>query len=77
MLIALLFFFDKLFGHCGFAAALAERLRLSDLALQGSRGYAARGRASRKLNALTESQRLSARTAAKPRQADGVTCKTF
>jgi len=35
-------------AHRGFAAVLAERLRLSDLTLKESRGYAARGRASRK-----------------------------
>jgi len=41
-------FFDNFSAHRGFAAVLAERLRLSDLALKGSRGYAAQGRASRK-----------------------------
>jgi len=35
-------------AHRGFAAVLAERLCLSDLALKGSCGYTARGRASRK-----------------------------
>src|SRR4030095_13927012 len=65
-------FFDNFSAHRGFAAVLAERLRLFDLALKGSRGFVGPGRASRKLNRLTESQRLSARTAAKPQQADGV-----
>jgi len=39
-------------AHRGFAAVLAERLRLSDLAFKGSSGYAARGGASRKAKCI-------------------------
>jgi len=41
-------FFLNYSAYRGFAAVLAEKLRFSDLALKGSSGYAARGRASRK-----------------------------
>jgi len=58
--------------HRGFAAILAARLRLSDSALKDLAALPPEAEPQEKLNPLTESQRLSERTAAKPQQADGV-----
>jgi len=51
---------------CGCAASRAESLRLSVKAHYSVGGYAARGEASPFSTGRTESQRLSAREAAKP-----------
>jgi len=50
----------------GFAALGAECLRLSDQPTPTNGGFASRGVAAGNLRAQTESQRLSARNAAKP-----------